>query len=172
VRSRLLLLVVVSLLASSCAAGTESVPPSTSGVGDDPAVSPNVADSVTVDAMFARATIVVGGVSLDVAIADTKDKRAQGLMFVTDMGEVDGMLFVFDDPAVRNFWMRNTRLPLDIVYFDAAGLRVGTYSMDPCPDSSTDCPGYPSAGPAMFALETVAGEYALSDAKLDVASVP
>jgi uncharacterized protein len=168
----LLLLVAVSLLASSCAASTESVPPSTSGVGDDPAITPDVADRVTVDAVFARATIVVGGVSLDVAIADTKDKRAQGLMFVTDMGEVDGMLFVFDDPAVRNFWMRNTRLPLDITYFDAAGLPVGDYLMEPCPDSSTDCPGYPSDGPAMFALETVAAQYDLSNARLDVASVP
>ncbi|VAV92378.1 hypothetical protein MNBD_ACTINO02-1440 [hydrothermal vent metagenome] len=134
--------------------------------------STTVSEGVAVDALFARSTIVVGGVSLYVAIADTKDKRAQGLMFVTDMGDVDGMLFVFDDARDRSFWMRNTRLPLDIVYFDAAGFPVGDYLMTPCPDTDQDCPGYPSSGRAMFALETVAGTYTLTEAALDVSSVP
>lgn len=130
------------------------------------------AELVTVDPLFDRATIVVGGDTLDVAIADTAGKRSQGLMFVTDMGDVDGMLFVFHDAEVRSFWMRNTRLPLDIVYFDANGFPVGDHLMTPCLDSSADCPGYPSTDPATYALETAAGAFDFGAAVLDVATVP
>lgn len=127
---------------------------------------------VKVDPLFDRATIVVGGESLNVAIADTADKRSQGLMFVTDMGDVDGMLFVFHDAEVRSFWMRNTRLALDIVYFDADGHPIGAHLMLPCPDTADDCPSYLSDGSATYALETAAGVFDFGASVLDVATVP
>ncbi len=169
---RTVALVIASSILMAACAGIGTVTTAAPQTQAEQSTSTTPTTGVTVDAAFGRATIIVGGDALTVAIADTKEKRAQGLMFVTDMGDVDGMLFVFNDAAMRSFWMRNTRLPLDIVYFDAAGSPVGDYLMTPCPDSSTECPGYPSDAGAMFALETVAGAYDLSGATLDVSSVP
>jgi uncharacterized membrane protein (UPF0127 family) len=52
--------------------------------------------------------------------------------------------------------MRNTRIPLSIGFFKAAGGFVSSADMQPCGDSA-DCPKYPSRGPAKFALEVVQG---------------
>lgn len=64
-------------------------------------------------------------VAFAVEIADTPDLRAQGLMFRTDLALDAGMLFVFDQAAPRAFWMRNTPLSLDILFFDARGSLCG-----------------------------------------------
>ncbi|MBW7869615.1 MAG: DUF192 domain-containing protein [Flavobacteriia bacterium] len=56
---------------------------------------------------------------IDIEIADTPNKRARGLMDRSSMDENDGMLFIFDDDEVRKhtFYMKDTRIPLDIMYF-------------------------------------------------------
>jgi len=56
-----------------------------------------------------------------VEIADTPQERAQGLMFRKSMPEDHGMLFKFGAPRVLSFWMKNTYLPLDIIFIDAEG---------------------------------------------------
>ncbi|MBI2709860.1 MAG: DUF192 domain-containing protein [Actinobacteria bacterium] len=93
---------------------------------------------------------------LCVLAARTEAQRERGLMEVLDarLGGYDGMVFVFDDdqPASGGFWMRNTRLPLSIVWFDASGRRVGGTDMAPCPDGSP-CPTYPAGKPFRSALE-------------------
>lgn len=57
--------------------------------------------------------------TIEVAIADNEQETQLGLMFVKDMGEDQGMLFVFDQAAPRSFWMANTPLPLDIIFIDS-----------------------------------------------------
>lgn len=92
----------------------------------------------------------------------TAAQRAAGLMFVTDatLGGHDGMVFVFDEDVSSGFWMRNTRLPLSIAYFDADGVLVSVADMDPCPDSAPTCPSYAAGGPFRYAVEVPQGNLA------------
>jgi uncharacterized protein len=57
----------------------------------------------------------------DVWIADTPPRQEQGLMFVRDLPATQGMLFPQPSPQVANFWMKNTYIPLDMVFVGADG---------------------------------------------------
>jgi uncharacterized membrane protein (UPF0127 family) len=87
-------------------------------------------------------------------LADTPERRQQGLMTVTDpeLGGYDGMLFRFDAPSDGGFWMRNTPQPLSIAFVADDGALVSSTTMEPCADSP-DCPAYPAAGPYRWAVE-------------------
>lgn len=91
--------------------------------------------------------------TLEVEWADTDAKRAYGLMNRATLQH--GMLFLFEDEQSLNFWMKNTLIPLDIVYFDANGEYVSSTTMTPC--IADPCVNYPSEAPAKFALEMPAG---------------
>src|SRR5262245_13964401 len=58
---------------------------------------------------------------LMVWIADTPSRRAQGLMFITDLRPMTGMLFVFPQPQPVSMWMKNTRISLDMLFVAADG---------------------------------------------------
>ena len=89
----------------------------------------------------------------EVEIAATERQRSMGLMFREEMAEDHGMLFLFDTEGERYFWMKNTPLPLDIIYIGAAGTIVSIaantepFSLDTIP----------SGGPAKYVLEVNAG---------------
>jgi hypothetical protein len=65
------------------------------------------------------------------------------------------MLFVFEEEKPLAFWMKNTLIPLDVLYFNTEGWFVSVDTMPPC--TKDPCPQYPSAGPARYALEMNAG---------------
>ena len=101
-------------------------------------------------------TISIDDRDLTVAVADTPQARRRGLMGITDLGGLDGMMFVFDNDTEAGFWMRDTLIPLDIAFFDAEGLAVDRLSMEPC--TADTCPTYNAAGPYRFAVEAPAGD--------------
>lgn len=92
-----------------------------------------------------------------VLVADTGDERARGLMEVTDLGDHDGMAFLFGGDTTSGFWMRNTPTPLTIAYYDAEARFVAANDMEPC-DDSPRCPSYPPpARPYRVAIEVPKG---------------
>ncbi len=102
-------------------------------------------------------SVELGGRAFSVEIADTQEEQALGLMFRDSMPADEGMLFIFPNEAPRSFWMKNTRIPLDIMYFDAE-LKMVSISADTPPCRVSRCPSYPSTGPAMYVLELNAGK--------------
>ena len=91
-----------------------------------------------------------------VEVAATMEQQQKGLMFRTKMGPDEGMLFPSDTPALRSFWMKNTVIPLDIVFIGADHMisniaaNAVPYSLDPIP----------SSGPAIAVLELNGGRAA------------
>jgi len=98
----------------------------------------------------------LSGERYQVEIASTEQARERGLMFVERMPRDHGMLFIYPDEAPRAFWMKNCRIPLDILYFDAEARFVSAhYRVPTC--QGQNCPSYPSEGPARYVLELNAG---------------
>ena len=101
-----------------------------------------------------------------VELADTDAARTRGLMERTSLPDDGGMLFVFPKPEVHRFWMKNTRIPLDILYLDTAGriTAIHTMAVEPpqAPGESEEgyharLPLYSSVRPAIAAIELNAG---------------
>ena len=100
--------------------------------------------------------VEIGGQRFSVELADTTQKQTLGLMYRDNMPADHGMLFIFPNEAPRSFWMKNCRIPLDIMYFDKDLVMVSA-SMDTPPCRVSQCPSYPSKAPAMYVLELNAG---------------
>lgn len=99
----------------------------------------------------------LGDRSFTVELATTGKEQELGLMFRDSLPEDHGMLFIFPSAVTRSFWMKNTRIPLDILYFDAE-LRLVSVVENARPCRVQNCPTYPSAGPAQYVLELNAGK--------------
>lgn len=54
----------------------------------------------------------------NVRLAVTTDEKAKGLMYEKELGDNEGMLFVYDDEGEYGYWMKNTLIPLDIIWID------------------------------------------------------
>ncbi len=90
---------------------------------------------------------------IDIEFADNEFKRAQGLMYRTEMEEKQGMLFVFVHEELQSFWMKNTVLSLDMIFINSK-LEIVTIHKNTIPYTEES---YPSTAPAQYVLETIAG---------------
>jgi len=99
----------------------------------------------------------VNGKRFNIEVADTPELRERGLMFRRELAADSGMLFIHDDMYPIAYWMKNTYIPLDILYFDDQKKLVSAQlNVLPCGEQA-QCPIYPSAGPAQYVLEINAG---------------
>lgn len=115
------------------------------------------------DEQFPTKNIVFdNGVRVKVEMAKTAEQKTQGLMNRTKLAENEGMLFVFTPPQYLSFWMKNTRLSLDIGFFNEEQELFQILHMEPVlgPVSDEQLPRYESSQTAMYALEVQKGWFA------------
>ncbi len=95
----------------------------------------------------------LGSQNFEARLAVLPQERANGLMFIESLGEQQGMLFFSQRPEPQSFWMRNTRIPLDIGYFDAQGQLLEIHPMYP----HDETPVKSRSSEILFALEMPQG---------------
>jgi uncharacterized membrane protein (UPF0127 family) len=112
------------------------------GQGPEPHVQPTV--------IFETA---VRTVRVPVEVVRSEEDRARGLMFRRSLPAQQGMLFVFDQQEIQSFWMKNTYIPLDMIFIQGSGriLRIAENAKP----LSTDL--IPSEGPVLAVLEVIGG---------------
>ena len=102
--------------------------------------------------------VELAGQRFTVELANDDAERARGLMFRDAMAEDRGMLFVHDTQEPQAYWMKNTRIALDILYFDNDRKLVAQQRDVPPCSLGDACPSYPSNAPARYVLELNAGQ--------------
>ena len=106
--------------------------------------------------------VALKGTTLLVEVADTNQKRALGLMYRENLAKNSGMLFIFKDEGIHSFWMKNTLLPLDILWISKQGKIVHIEENVPTCDSLI-CPSYTPDEDSLYALELNAGWVGAND---------
>jgi len=127
---------VAALLLAACTGGRGAAP-------EPPAAGPRV--------------VLPSGAVFSLELARTPEQIAQGLMFRESLAPSSGMVFLFDAPEPRAFWMKNCHFALDMVFARADGTVVDVLEGVP-PCEADPCPSYPARAPADTVVELAAGE--------------
>jgi uncharacterized protein len=107
---------------------------------------------------FEKGKLKLAGQNLKIEIANTDSEHAQGLMHRKKLENDQGMLFVFKDERHRSFWMKNTFIDLDILFFDHKQLLVDQVTLlGVKSEMQLQIPQYKSQKPAKYVLEVPAG---------------
>jgi uncharacterized membrane protein (UPF0127 family) len=148
-----------AVTSSEGSGGAASTSGPTVPVSDTTGESPRFVPEQLADLEIRQITIVDGDTQwgLMVAVADVDAARVRGLMNVTDLGDLDGMLFAWEEPTASGFWMSDVILPLDIAFFGTDLTLVDSYTMPLC--TTDDCPTYYGKGPHQYAVEVPASTF-------------
>lgn len=125
-----------------------------------PALIVAIAWSLSACAGARQPWVELGNQRYAIEIADDDAERARGLMFRDALPTGHGMLFIHDAEEPQAYWMKNTKIPLDILYFDDERKLVAQQRNVPPCSLGDGCPSYPSDAPARYVLELNAGEAA------------
>jgi uncharacterized membrane protein (UPF0127 family) len=147
-------LLAPALLASTLLLGVAHATDTPKAAQDD---APKVT-AADLDRAFRRSTLQIATPDarlhhFNIWIADDDQHRARGLMFVRQLGADDGMLFIYDEPHPLAMWMKNTYIPLDMLFVGADGkvMRVQA-NTEPLSLKTIE-----SGGPALGVIELAAG---------------
>lgn len=97
-----------------------------------------------------------GDVTIDLDVVDTPVSRQKGLMYWESLDEDRGMLFVWEEEQPLAFWMKNTLIPLDMIFIDRNWMIVDIIKDVP-PCENDPCQSYPTVLPAQYVIEVNAG---------------
>jgi hypothetical protein len=97
----------------------------------------------------------IKGHTLRVEVAASEEEKRTGLMFRRNLGENNGMLFVYENDSRWAMWMKNTYLPLSVAFIDRDGRIINIEDMQPLTEDA-----HQAAGPAKYALEVNQGWFA------------
>ncbi len=136
------------LVAGSCAAKTKP--------DDSPSVPPNLNLAPTSGTTTAPRATAPDGTIVTLELAVTPEEIGQGLMYRPSLAEDHGMLFLFRLERVPSFWMKNTLIPLDLLFLDGKGV-ILEISENAQPCAVEPCPQYIPAHAAWAVLEVNAG---------------
>ncbi len=146
---------LITLVGAACSATPADTTTSLAASGQTTSTAATVSVPPQI-AEYEVQQVQVGDRMLLLAIADSPGLRSQGLQGVTDLEDLDGMLFFWrhdGDP----FWMKDTLIPLDIVWFNEDGTYKDRASMLPCTEDP--CPTYaPDDLDFRFAIEANPGD--------------
>ncbi len=151
-------LLLISPFLAACTGGRGVTPPASQ---TPPSTGPRV--------------VLPSGAVFALEVARSPEEIAQGLMFRESLAPGAGMIFLFDTPEPRSFWMKNCHFPLDMVFTLRDGTVVDVLEGVP-PCAADPCPSYPSRAPADTVIELTAGEAKrhriVTGARLSFLSVP
>lgn len=112
-----------------------------------PATSPTATPSPRLEAQSnlgqklpISAQAIIAGRTIGLEVARTQEQQAMGLMYRTGLGDDQGMLFPFNPPQAVSFWMKNVRIPLDMIFMQDGKVKAIVASAPPC--STDPCPTY------------------------------
>jgi len=138
------LAVVMTLLMLACTKATPATP-AAAAPAPAPANGPRI--------------ILPDGYVVHLEIAADEDTRQQGLMYRDRLPDATGMIFIFPTAGDYPFWMKNTLIPLDMVWIDA-NRKIVHVAHDVPPCKADPCPNYPPHAVALYVLELAGGEAA------------
>ncbi len=100
-------------------------------------------------------TVVISGINIEAELAYTDETRSRGLMYRESLAPDAGMLFVFPVAEPQSFWMKNTKIPLDLIWLNERKEIVYFVTAEPC--KKDPCESYGPMQKAKYVLEVNAG---------------
>lgn len=111
--------------------------------------------AVSISACEQQDKVIINKNVVSVEIADEPQEHTIGLMHRASLDKDAGMLFIFDDEQVRTFWMKNTKIPLDMIFISEDKKIIDIQEAEPCTEDP--CTFYTSKEKAQYVLEVNRG---------------
>jgi len=109
--------------------------------------------------LFDRVMIEINRVEYNLEIAETSSQRSQGLMFRHSLTQQEGMLFIYPKSGDHRIWMKNTLIPLTVIWLDENESVIGIKQLQPC--DTNFCPAFGVHRPSRYVIELNAGSHGI-----------